>query len=175
MLLLRDKRTREQGFRLLMHRYQQRLYGHIRRMVYSHDDANDVLQNCLLKAYRHLDRFQGQSALYTWLYRIATNETLTFLKRQQRRSARTVSDGDAAAGAQLQAEAAVDGEAVQRQLAEALDKLPSRQRQVFVLRYYDELSYQEMADILGTSVGSLKASYHHAVKKIEHYLINRML
>lgn len=175
MALLWNERTRDRGFRMLMQQYQERLYLHIRRMVGEHEDANDVLQNCLLKVYRSIGKFKGQSALYTWLYRIATNEAMTFLRKRQRRTARTFFSEEAAAGHKMQAEVWMDGEAVQQQLQRALEELPGRQRQVFVMRYYDELSYAEIAGILNTSVGGLKASYHHAVKKIENYLINTII
>lgn len=174
ILLLHAEQTREQGFRLLMELYQERLYLHIRRMVGGHEDANDVLQNCLLKVLRNVDNFKGKSALYTWLYRIATNEALNHLKKQQRRMVSSLSAEAALTSEHLRADAWMDGEQVQEQLQRAMAKLPDRQRQVFIMRYYDELSYQEMSDILQTSVGGLKASYHHAVKKIEKYLINAM-
>lgn len=170
--LLRTRKTREQGFRLLLQLYQERLYMHIIRMVSEHEDANDVLQNCLLKVYRGIDKFKGGSALYTWLYRIATNEALTFLRKRQRHSTRVHPVEETMLDHQLRADAWMNGEEIQQQLQRALEALPERQKQVFVMRYYDELSYAEIADILKTSIGGLKASYHHAAKKIEHYLIN---
>lgn len=175
LALLRAEPTRERGFRLLIQEYQERLYLHIRRMVGEHEDANDVLQNCLVKAYRNIEGFKGQSALYTWLYRIATNESLTFLRKRQRRVSRVQSGDESMHRNQLQAESWIDGEVIKEQLQRALEALPDRQKQVFVMRYFDELSYAEIADILKTSVGGLKASYHHAVKKIEHYLINTII
>ncbi|PHN04025.1 RNA polymerase subunit sigma-70 [Flavilitoribacter nigricans DSM 23189 = NBRC 102662] len=158
-----------------MQAYQERLYLHIRRMVGEHEDANDVLQNCLVKVYRNIGSFKAQSALYTWLYRIATNEAMTFLRKRQRHVNKLQPEDEATAGRQLRADAWMDGEAVQEHLQRALETLPDRQKQVFVMRYYDELSYAEIAGILKTSVGGLKASYHHAVKKIEHYLINTII
>lgn len=175
MLLLLNEKTREQGFRQLMMQYQERLYHHIRRMVDEHEDANDVLQNCLVKVYRNITGFKGDAALYTWLYRIATNEALTFLKQRSRRDGHTLPAESAPSSGQLPADSWMDGEMVQQRLKQALNELPERQKQVFVMRYYDELSYQEMAEILHTSVGGLKASYHHAVKKIERYLINTII
>lgn len=172
--LLRTEHTREQGFRLLMSRYQERLYLHIRRMVDGHEDANDVLQNCLLKVFRNIDAFKGESALYTWLYRIATNEALTYLKKRQRRAVQFLPAEEVVSAQHMQADSWMDGEEIRQRLQQAMNELPDRQKQVFVLRYYDELSYQEMAEILQTSVGGLKASYHHAVKKIERFLINTM-
>lgn len=175
LTLLRSKHTQEEGFRLLMHVYQERLYLHIRRMVGGHEDTNDVLQNCLVKVYRNLSSFKGQSALYTWLYRIATNESITFLRKRQRRSTQLQSGEEPIAVNQMRADTWMDGEEVQQQLQKALEELPDRQKQVFIMRYYDELSYAEIAGILKTSVGGLKASYHHAVKKIENYLINTII
>lgn len=175
LTLLRTEHTREAGFRLLMETYQERLYLHIRRMVGEHEDTNDVLQNCLVKVYRNLGSFKGQSALYTWLYRIATNEAITFLRKRQKRATRLQSGEELVSSAQVKADAWMDGEVVHQRLQSALDVLPERQKQVFVMRYYDELSYKEIAEILKTSVGGLKASYHHAVKKIEHYLINTII
>lgn len=175
LALLRAESTREQGFRLLLQEYQERLYLHIRRMVGEHEDANDVLQNCLVKVYRNIGRFKGQSALYTWLYRIATNESITFLRKRQKRVSSVQPGGEPVHRHQLQADSWMDGEAVKQQLQRALEELPDRQKQVFVMRYFDELSYAEISGILKTSVGGLKASYHHAVKKIEHYLINTII
>lgn len=175
LALLQQKQTQEQGFRLLMAQYQERLYLHIRRLVVEHDDANDVLQNCLLKAYRNIGKFKGNSALYTWLYRIATNEALTFLRKRKRHNSKTLPSEAATVSNQMRAEAWMDGEEIQQHLEQALKILPDRQKQVFVMRYYDELSYAEISGILKTSVGGLKASYHHAVKKVEHYLINTII
>jgi RNA polymerase sigma-70 factor (ECF subfamily) len=175
LLLLRSEETREAGFRLLMQTYQERLYLHIRRMVGEHEDTNDVLQNCLVKVYRNFGSFKGKSALYTWLYRIATNEAITFLRKRQKRATQLQAGEEGVNSPLMKADAWMDGEEVQQQLQSALEALPDRQKQVFVMRYYDELSYAEIADILKTSVGGLKASYHHAVKKIEHYLINTII
>lgn len=161
--------TAERGFRRLMEKYQERLYWHIRRLVLDHEDANDVLQNCFIKVYRGIDGFRQQSKLYTWLYRIATNESITFLKKKRRRRT-TALDGDTLRIAeQLRADPYFNGNDTQRRLQEALQQLPDKQRIVFNLRYFEELSYREMSEVLGTSVGALKASYHHAVKKIEHF------
>ena len=174
ILLLCDERTKEQGFRLLLAQYQERLYRHIRRLVDEHEDANDVLQNCFLKVYRNIGKFKAQSSLYTWIYRIATNEAMTFLKQRQRRAVNSLYDERSNVLNEMHAASWFDSTQIHNQLKQALNELPDRQKQVFVMRYYDELSYQEMSDILKTSVGGLKASYHHAVKKIERYLINTM-
>ncbi len=161
--------SREEGFRQLVVRYQEPLYRHIRRLVWQHEDANDVLQNCFIKVYRGIDRFEGKSRLYTWLYRIATNEAISWLEQQRRRPHHSL-DGDfQQTAARLEADPYFDGDAVQRHLHQALSRLPDKQRAVFHLRYFEELPYREIAAILDTSVGALKASYHHAVKKIEHY------
>ena len=161
--------SREEGFRALLARYQEPLYRHIRRLIWPHEDANDVLQNCLLKVYRGIDRFEGKSKLYTWLYRIATNEAITWLKQQKRRRTGSLDGEHHLQAAQLEADPYFDGDAAQLHLQRALSRLPDKQRAVFNLRYFEELPYREMAAILDTSVGALKASYHHAVKKIERY------
>ena len=165
MELLRSERGFERGFRLLMNKYQERLYWHIRRMVQTHEDADDVLQNTLIKIYRGILQFEGKSKLYTWLYRIATNESITYLQSAQRRQAGSLDD----AAHRLQADSWFDGDAVQQQLQAAIACLPDKQRAVFTLRYYEEMPYEEMARIFDTSVGALKASFHHAAKKIESY------
>ena len=170
--LLRDAKRLDKGFRLLLEKYQERLYWHVRRLVFDHEDANDVLQNCFVKAYRGIDRFKGNSQLYTWLYRIATNEAITFLNRKKRKAAASIDDEQINLANQLKADVYFDGDEIQLRLQQALGTLPEKQRTVFNLRYYEEMPYKEMAGVLNTSVGSLKASYHHAVKKIEHYFKN---
>ena len=152
-----------------MNLYQERLYWHIRRMVHGHDDANDVLQNCLVKVFRNIGKFEQKSQLYTWLYRIATNEAITFL-RKQKKGALSLDDEEMHAANQLAADSFFDGSKAQRLLQEAIQLLPEKQKQVFNLRYFEEMPYQEMSELLETSPGALKASYHHAVKKIEDYL-----
>ena len=159
----------ERGFRLLMECYQERLYGHIRRLVIDHDDASDVLQNCLIKAYRGIGSFEGKSKLYTWLYRIATNEAVTFLNRNRRRVVTRLESGEQSVAGRLKADPYFNGDDTQRRLQQALSELPGKQRLVFNLRYFEEMSYPEISEVLGTSVGALKASYHHAVKKIEEH------
>lgn len=154
-----------------MTQYQERLYWHLRRLVTHHEDANDLLQNCLIKVYRNIDRFRGQSSLYTWLYRIASNEAFTFLKRRQRQATDSLSAETMEGVGQLRADDPVDGDQLVLWLQAAVARLPDRQRMVFCLRYFDELSYREISEIMGTSVGGLKASYHHAVKKIERSIV----
>lgn len=161
-----DPAQQEAAFRLLVDSYSERLYHQIRGMVDSHEDTNDILQNVLVKVWRYLGGFKRDAQLHTWLYRIAHNETLTFLKQRNRRSADSLDD----TYDQPTADSYTDGDAIQQQLKRAIDTLPEKQKQVFLLRYYDEMPYEEMSEVLGTSVGALKASYHHAVKKIEAFL-----
>jgi len=170
LALLRQPHSMERGFRLLMQAYQERLYWHIRRMVVEHEDANDVLQNCLIKVYRNIGAFEGRSGLYTWLYRIATNEALTFLKKKKRKTAADLDDEAYDLASTLRADPYFNGDEVQIRLQEALGRLPEKQRLVFQLRYFEEMPYRQMSNVLDTSEGALKASYHHAVKKIEHFM-----
>jgi RNA polymerase sigma-70 factor (ECF subfamily) len=168
--------TLEKGFRALVEKYQQKLYWHVRRMVLSHDDADDVLQNTFIKVYRSIDQFEQKSSLYTWLYRIATNESLTFLDKNKKFQYDFVEEQDEhPAISQLKADPYFDGNEIQLRLQEALTRLPEKQKQVFLLRYHDEMSYKDMSDVLQTSEGALKASYHHAVKKIEDYFKQKEL
>lgn len=160
----------EKAFRLLVDTYRERLYWHIRRLVVKHDDADDVLQNVLVKAWRGLDRFKQESGLYTWLYRIASNESLTFLEKQKRTRALSLSDDENGLSNTIKAEKGFDANRAEWKLQLAIQTLPEKQRLVFTLRYYDEMPYDEMAKVLDTSAGALKASYHHAAKKIATYL-----
>ena len=168
--LCKEKARIEQGFKLLMLKYQERLYWHVRRMVFEHDDANDVIQNAFIKVYKSIHKFEGKSKLYTWLYRIATNEAITFLNKKKKKSTASLDNEEYNLNNQLKADDYFDGDEIQRKLQEALNQLPEKQKIVFNLRYFEEMNYAEMSEILGTSVGALKASYHHAVKKIEIYL-----
>jgi RNA polymerase sigma-70 factor (ECF subfamily) len=167
--LCQNKNLFEKGFRLLMDRYQERLYWHIRRLVIDHDDANDVMQNCMIKVYRNIDKFEGKSQLYTWLYRIATNEAITFLNQKEKRTTSSIDEQEADLANRLRADAYFDGDATQLKLQLAIQTLPEKQRIVFNMRYFEEMNYQDMSEVLDTSVGALKASYHHAVKKIETF------
>lgn len=157
---------REAAFRMLVDTYSERLYYQIRRLVDDHDDTDDVLQNVLVKAWRYLDSFNGDAALYTWLYRIAYNESMTFLKKRSKRSTGSIDDVQEPSSS----EAYMPAEDIQEKLQQAIDTLPEKQKLVFHMRYYDELPYEDISKLLGTSVGALKASYHHAVKKIEAHL-----
>ncbi len=168
--LCMQEATRNKGFQQMVSAYSKKIYWHVRRMVTSHDDANDVVQNCFIKAWKGLPEFKGNSQLYTWLYRIATNEAITFLKDKYRRTSIAIEGAADDYLLQLQEDVWFDGNEMQRQLQTAIDTLPDKQKQVFVMRYFDELKYEEMEQILGTSTGALKASFHHAVKKIELFL-----
>jgi len=167
--LCRSTSDKDRGFRLLMQAYQERLYWHIRRMVHTHDDTDDVLQNTFIKVYRNIDKYRSESKLYTWLYRIASNESIDHLKRVKRNSSQSLDD-ETSTAMKLSADPYFDGDQAQLQLVAAIGGLPEKQKAVFNLRYYDEMSYKDMSQVLDTSVGALKASYHHAVKKIEKYL-----
>lgn len=162
---LRDTKTRSNTFSALVKAYSEPLYWHIRRMVLSHEDANDILQNTFTKAWMGLDGFLGNAKVLTWLYRIATNETLTFISKNNHA---TFEDIDTATTA-IEADEWFDGDELQARLQAAIQSLPPKQRVVFNMKYYNEMKYEEMSSILGTSVGALKASYHIAVKKICEY------
>lgn len=166
-----NPQQKERGFRLLLEKYQERLYWQIRRLVMQHDDANDVLQNCLMKILKGLPKFQGNSKLYTWMYRIATNEAITYLKKQNKRKLTDLNTDEYSLENQLKADDYFDGNEAEIQLQKALKTLPVKQLEVFNLRYFQEMPYQEMSELLGKSVGGLKASFHHAVKKIEAYIL----
>jgi len=172
LLQFKNAATREKAFTAIIKKYQEKLYWHIRRMVVQHEDANDVLQNMFIKVWNGLDNFREDSQLYTWLYRIATNESLTFLEQQKRKSAVSLSDVENGLEDKLRAERNFDSNKIEWKLQLAMQQLPDKQRTVFNLRYYDEMPYEEMSRVLETSEGALKASYHHAVKKIEDYLLN---
>lgn len=166
---LSNPRKRPAAFSALVRTYQERLYWHIRKMVISHDDANDVLQNTLMKAWNGLDGFRGDSQISTWLYRIATNETLTFLSSKRMKLSGSLDEVDDYLLQNLRADTHIDGDELQIRLQEAVLTLPDKQRLVFNMKYFDDITYEEMEAVLGTSVGALKASYHHAVKKIEKF------
>jgi RNA polymerase sigma factor (sigma-70 family) len=158
------------GFNLLVRTYQQRVYWLIRKMVIDHDDANDLTQETFIKVHKNLPKFRQDSQLYTWIYRIATNECLNFLRSKRRRFFLPVGDPEGELLAKLASSAYISADEVQLRLQKALLKLPDKQRLVFNLKYFDDLSYEEIAEITNTSVGALKASYHHAVKKVEEFL-----
>lgn len=164
--LLASDFTFEQGFGLLVAAYKQKLYWHIRRIVLTHEDTDDALQNTFVKVYKGIAHFEGNSKLYTWMYRIATNEALSLVQRRNRSLTGTLEGNDSVA--LLKADPWFEGDETQLLLLNAIAGLPEKQRLVFNLRYYDEMPYEEISELIGTSVGALKASFHHAVKKIEH-------
>ncbi len=167
-----DPATRERAFTTIIKKYQEKLYWHIRRMVVDHEDANDVLQNMFIKLWKGLDNFKENSQLYTWMYRIATNESLSFLEQQKKRNSVPIDNEENGLSNRLRAEKNFDGNKAEWKLQLAMQQLPEKQRAVFNLRYYDEMPYSEMSRVLETSEGALKASYHHAIKKIEDYILN---
>lgn len=174
LALLQDESTQRQGFERIVAHYSEPLYWQIRRIVLSHDDANDLLQNTFIKAWTSIGYFRGEAKLSTWLYRIALNECLTFLARQKAASTISLDDPEADALQKLEGDAYFSGDQAQLLLQKALLTLPEKQRMVFNLKYYQEMKYEEMSEIFGTSVGALKASYHHAVKKIEKFLADEL-
>ena len=169
-LIQQFRENREYAFNLIVRKYQERLYWHIRKMLISHDDTDDVLQNTFIKAYQGLDKFREDASLFTWLYRIATNESLTFLKKQRSRFFLPLGDYQQHLERTLESEPHLDGDELQIRLQKAILRLPEKQRLVFNMKYFEEMKYEDMSAILGTSVGALKASYHHALKKLEQDL-----
>lgn len=164
---------KERAFTEIIKKYQEKLYWHIRRIVIDHEDANDILQNMFIKVWNSLENFREDSQLYTWLYRIATNECFTFLEQLKRRTAVSLNDVEAALVNKIKADQNFDANKLEWKLQLAIQHLPEKQRIVFSLRYYDEMPYEEMSRVLETSEGALKASYHHAAKKVEEYIINK--
>lgn len=164
--------SRNYAFNLLVRKYQERVYWHIRKMVVDHDDANDLTQEVFVKVWKSLAKFRKDSQLFTWIYRIATNECLNFLKKKKKRFFLPIHDVSAELSQKLDNSSHISGDEIQLKLQKALLQLPEKQRLVFNMRYYDELTYQQISEILGTSVGGLKASYHLAAKKIEAHLKN---
>lgn len=162
--------SRNLAFNQLVRKYQQKIYWHIRKMVIDHDDADDLTQETFIKVWKHLENFRQDAQLYTWLYRIATNECLNFLKSKKRKFFLPIHDVSAELSAKIDESQLINGDEIDLKLQKALLKLPDKQRLVFNMKYYDDLKYEEISQILGTSVGALKASYHLAVKKIEEYV-----
>ena len=167
---LRNEETRNFAFNQLVRKYQERIYWHIRKMVIDHDDADDIVQDVFVKVYKAIGKFREDAQLFTWIYRIATNECLTFLNKKKRRFFLPIGDVEAELNNKLDTSSDLDGDQIQMKLQKALLKLPAKQRLVFNMKYYDEMKYEEISEITNTSVGALKASYHHAVKKIEDLL-----
>jgi len=162
--------NKQESFTKIVSEYKKRLYWHIRKIVIRHDDADDVLQNTFIKIWQNLDSFEGKSSLFTWLYRIATNESINFLNAQKRKTAEAYENYEQFLSNPLQSDEFFTGDEIQFKLQQAILTLPEKQRIVFNMKYFEELKYEDMSEILGTSVGALKASYHHAVKKIENFL-----
>lgn len=168
--LLRNEKTKREAFSQVVIKYQKQIYWQIRKMLISHEDTDDVLQNTLMKAWVGIENFRGDSKLSTWLYRIAVNETLTFLNNQRIKNMSSMLDMEDILLSKLEADSYFDGNEAEEKLQKAIITLPDKQRLVFNMKYFEEKTYEEMEEILGTSVGALKASYHHAVKKIEQFL-----
>lgn len=167
-----EERTRNEAFNLLITKYQEKTYWHIRRLVIDHDDADDLVQEVFIKVWKNLSKFRSDSKLYTWIYRIATNDCITFLNKKKQRNNIPLDDVSAELSESLVASSYFNGDKIQMKLQQALLTLPEKQRLIFNMKYYDELKYEEISEILGTSVGALKASFHIAVKKIEVFMLN---
>ncbi|WP_027138729.1 RNA polymerase sigma factor [Gaetbulibacter saemankumensis] len=167
---LKSDTDREQAFRELIRLYKERLYWHIRNIVKSHDDTDDVLQNTFIKVYKNIDNFKGESQLFSWMYRIATNESITFINKQAKRLQTTNEEAQLLAINNLKADEYFEGDDIQFKLQKAIATLPQKQQLVFNMKYFDDLKFKEISEILETSEGALKASYHIAVKKIQGYL-----
>jgi RNA polymerase sigma factor (sigma-70 family) len=172
LALFREPATREKAFTEIVNKYQQRLYWHIRRMLVDHEDSNDTLQNVFIRVWNALAAFREDAQLYTWLYRIATNECLTHIEQQKKRAAVSLSEMETGLSNKIRADKDFDANKLEWKLQLAIQQLPEKQRIVFTLRYYDEMPYGEMSRVLETSAGALKASYHHAAKKIEEFILN---
>ena len=172
---LKKASTKEFAFGQLVKLYQERLYWHIRKILLSHDDTDDVLQNTFMKAWRNIESFREESSLYTWLYRIATNEAITYLNSRKRRSLVSMNDTNDYLMENLVSDPYFNGDELQMKLQKAILQLPEKQRIVFNMKYFDNIKYEDMSQILNTSVGALKASFHHAAKKVEDYIKNKDL
>ena len=170
LTLFREGDNPGYAFELIVRAYGERLYWHIRKMVVSHEDANDILQNCLIKAWNGLPSFREEAKLYTWLYRIATNEVITYVKKHRNYKHLSLDEAGWKLEESLFADPLFHGDAIQLRLQKAIQRLPNKQRLVFNMRYFDEMKYEQISEIVGTSVGALKASYHHAVEKIEQFM-----
>ncbi len=163
-----------EALRLLMKKYKERLYWHIRKMVMVHEDADDLLQNTFMKAWNHIENFRGDASLYTWLYRIATNETLNYINKKKEGLLSEDADMELMLGNRIERDPLFSGDEIQKRLQKCLLALPEKQRLVFNMKYFEDMTYEEISEILGTSVGALKASYFHAVKKIEAFIKNEV-
>lgn len=167
---IRNPETRNYGFNLLVREYQQRVYWHVRKMVIDHDDSDDLTQEIFIKVHKYIGTFREDAQLFTWIYRIATNECLTFLNKKRRRFFLPIEDVGKELSTKIDSSSEFAGDDIQKKLQKALLKLPDKQRLVFNMKYFDDMPYEAISEVTKTSVGALKASYHHAVKKIEDYL-----
>jgi RNA polymerase sigma factor (sigma-70 family) len=167
-----DEKTRNEAFNLLLKKYQQKIYWHVRRMVIDHDDADDLVQDVFIKIWKNLPGFRSDAQLYTWMYRIATNECITFLNKKKQKNNIPLDDVSYELSETLADSSYFNGDQAQLKLQQAILTLPDKQRLVFNMKYFDDMKYEEISDVLGTSVGALKASFHLAVKKIEHFLLS---
>ncbi|KGL63992.1 RNA polymerase sigma factor [Polaribacter sp. Hel1_85] len=167
---LKNIKTKEKAFRELISLYKERLYWHVRKIVISHDDADDVLQNTFIKVFKNIDKFNQESKLFSWIYRIATNESITFINKRAKQRTIDITDYQQELASTLKSDDFFNGDEIQLILQEAIATLPQKQQLVFNMKYFEELKYNEISEILETSVGALKASYFHAVKKIESYI-----
>jgi RNA polymerase sigma-70 factor (family 1) len=165
-----NEESRNFGFNLLVRKYQQKVYWLVRKMVIDHDDANDLTQDIFIKIWKNLDTFREESQLYTWIFRIATNECLNYLRKKRRRFFLPIGDVEAELNQKLENSPYIAGDEIQMKLQKAVLKLPDKQRLVFNMKYFDDMKYEEIAEITGAAVGTLKANYHHAVKKIEDFM-----
>jgi RNA polymerase sigma factor (sigma-70 family) len=170
---LKNVQTKEKAFRKLISIYKERLYWHIRKIVISHDDTDDVLQNTFIKIYKNISKFNQESKLFSWMYRIATNEAITFINKRAKERNVDLSEMHEQLASSLESDVYFSGDEIQQILQQAIATLPQKQQLVFNMRYFDEIKYNEMSEILTTSVGALKASYFHAVRKIENYIKNK--
>ncbi len=168
-----EEKTRNEAFNLLLKKYQQKLYWHVRRMVIDHDDADDLIQDTFVKIWKNLPGFRSDAQLYTWMYRIATNECITFLNKKKQKNNISLDDVAYELADTLADSTYFNGDQAQLKLQQAILTLPEKQRLVFNMKYYDDMKYEEISEVLGTSVGALKASFHLAVKKIESFLLSR--
>jgi RNA polymerase sigma factor (sigma-70 family) len=170
LAFFREESSRNHAFNLIVRKYQQKIYYHVRRIVIDHDDANDVVQNTFIKAWQGLDNFREEARLFTWLYRIATNESLNFLKKKRTAFFIPLVNVEKQLSETLESDPLISADQLQLKLQQAILSLPERQRVVFNMRYYDEMKYEDISEVLGVTVGALKASYHHAMKKVEKFI-----
>lgn len=172
--LAQKANKKQEAFALLVAKYKERLYWHIRKMIIVHEDTDDLLQNTFMKAWGHIGHFRGDASLYTWLYRIATNETLNYINKKKEGLLHEDADMEMMLGNKIESDPLFTGDEIQKRLQKCLLALPEKQRMVFNMKYFEDMTYEDISKILGTSVGALKASYHHAVKKIEAFIKNEV-